>query len=235
MQLFYLDQTPESEFNLNREESRHLVRVLRRKRGDLVHFTDGLGKEFIAEIIDDDQSGVRLQLRSEKEHERPEFRFHLAISPPKKLDRIEWCLEKCVEMGLDEFSIIYTERTELSKIKLDRLERIALSAMKQSQQFFLPVIHEPISFKTFLEQEQEGQLYIAHCEDSDRLEFSSIEPVQKCTILIGPEGDFSPEEIDLAIKKGAKAVALGNSRLRTETAGVFACAVWRHKLLEHES
>lgn len=236
MQLFYLPDIPESTFRLDRSESKHLVRVLRRAAGDLVDFTDGRGAHLQAELIDADQNSAELRLIAVEQVTKPKFYFHLAIAPTKKMDRIEWCLEKSVEMGLQEFSLVYTERTYSQRLKMERLERIALSAMKQSGQFFLPRLNPPCNLDAFLNKtDLPDAKYIAHCESEKKTEFSSLLPEEQSLILIGPEGDFSPEEIIKAKTKGFEAVSLGHTRLRTETAGLFACASYRQKLINYEN
>jgi 16S rRNA (uracil1498-N3)-methyltransferase len=236
MQLFYLPEIPESTFRLENDESKHLVRVLRRKVGDLVDFTNGKGAMIIAELIDANQRSAELRLISIEQAKSPQYHLHLAIAPTKKMDRIEWCLEKSVEMGLQEFSLIHTERTFPHKIKMDRLERIALSAMKQSGQYFLPKLNAPCSLDDFLQKTDTVEArYIAHCEPEKKTEFSGLPLREDTLVLIGPEGDFSPEEIEKARKKGFEAVSLGDTRLRTETAGLFACASHRHKRINNEN
>ena len=220
MQLFYLEN-PEKEIILKPEESKHVTKVLRKKEGDILNFTDGKGGFYKAEITVADTRKCRLEIvnidHKDKKHN---YHLHIAIAPTKNMDRFEWFLEKATEIGIDEITPIICSHSERKVIKTERGNRILLSAMKQSLKFHLPKLNEAITFKEFLTQDFEGNKYIAHCEQGEKIELSAEEKAKKTTILIGPEGDFSASEIEIALQNQFKAVSLGTSRLRTETAGL---------------
>lgn len=222
MQLFYNPQI-EEEFTLEKDESRHLVRVLRRKEGDEVDFTDGLGGHYVCKIIDANDKRAKLKVESKQQHTPRKHAFHLAIAPTKNMDRLEWCVEKAVEIGVEKITTILTENCERHKVRVDRLERIAVSAMKQSLKFHLTDIQELMSVSDLVEGTVCEHKFIAHMSE----EFPGSALVNKdikgdVLVLIGPEGDFSPAELEMAAAGGFECVTLGNSRLRTETAGVVA-------------
>ena len=222
MQLFYLEH-PEKEIILSAEESKHATKVLRKKEGDILNFTDGKGGLYKAEITLADSRKCRLEIVSSNQKEKQHnYHLHIAIAPTKNMDRFEWFLEKATEIGIDEITPIICKHSERKVIKTERCNRILLSAMKQSLKFHLPKLNEAITLKDFLKQDFEGNKYIAHCEDGYKIELSTEKKVEKTTILIGPEGDFSPTEIEMALQNQFKAVSLGTSRLRTETAGIVA-------------
>jgi 16S rRNA (uracil1498-N3)-methyltransferase len=222
MQLFYLEH-PEKEIILSAEESKHATKVLRKKEGDILNFTDGKGGFYKAEITLADSIKCRLEIVSSDQKEKQHnYHLHIAIAPTKNMDRYEWFLEKATEIGINEITPIICKHSERKVIKTERCNRILLSAMKQSLKFHLPKLNEAITLKDFLKQDFEGNKYIAHCEDGYKIELSTEKKVEKTTILIGPEGDFSPTEIEMALQNQFKAVSLGTSRLRTETAGIVA-------------
>jgi 16S rRNA (uracil1498-N3)-methyltransferase len=148
--------------------------------------------------------------------------LHIAIAPTKNIDRFEWFLEKATEIGIDEITPIICRHSERKIIKTERGSRILLSAMKQSLKYHLPKLNEAISLANFLKSNFDGTKYIAHCEDGEKNELKTVSKTEKTLILIGPEGDFSPKEIELALQNQFRAVSLGTSRLRTETAGIIA-------------
>ena len=222
MQLFYLEN-PENDIILSAQESKHATKVLRRKKGDILDFTDGKGNFYKAEITLADSRKCRLKIVSSDQKEKQHnYHLHIAIAPTKNMDRFEWFLEKATEIGIDEITPIICSRSERKVIKTERGNRILLSAMKQSLKFHLPKLNEAISLSDFLKQDFEGAKYIAHCEDGKKNELKTVSKAEKYLILIGPEGDFSPKEIELALQNQFKAVILGTSRLRTETAGIVA-------------
>jgi 16S rRNA (uracil1498-N3)-methyltransferase len=220
MQLFYTNNS-ETEFTLPSEESKHITKVLRKKEGDTLHFTDGKGNLLIAEITNSDQRKTRVKLIDkiiqEKQHN---YYLHIAIAPTKNMDRFEWFLEKATEIGIDEITPIICEHSVRKKVKTERGNRILLSAMKQSLKYHLPKLNEAISLNNFMKQDFIGNKYIAHCENSEKIELKNKETEKRTLILIGPEGDFSVSEIEKSIEKNYLAISLGNSRLRTETAGL---------------
>jgi len=222
MQLFYLENHKD-EIILSAEESKHATKVLRKKEGDILNFTDGKGAFYKAEIIVADSRKCRLKVVSTEQKEKQHnYHLHIAIAPTKNMDRFEWFLEKATEIGIDEITPIICTHSERKKIKTERCNRILLSAMKQSLKFHVPKLNEAMSLSDFIKQDYEGTKYIAHCEDGEKKELKRVNKTEKTIILIGPEGDFSPKEIELALQNQFKAVSLGTSRLRTETAGIIA-------------
>ena len=228
MQLFYNPNISETakEVTFDKEESRHIVKVLRMKEGDSFKITNGKGSFFDAEITSANPKGCLVKILSEETQQPLPYHLHLAVAPTKLNDRYEWFLEKATEIGISEITPIICDHSERKIIKLQRYEKIVQSAMKQSLKAYLPILNEAISFKDFIDSKNhiEELKFIAHCEETDKKSLKSLLlPNKKLTILIGPEGDFSSEEINLAIKAGFLPVALGESRLRTETAAVVAC------------
>ena len=225
MQLFYNSEMDTSikTFNFSKDESRHIVKVLRKSTGDLLMITNGKGWIFEAEVIIPNHNKCVVSiLKSTFETPRP-YTIHLAVAPTKMNDRYEWFIEKATEIGVDIITPIICQNSERKIIKTERFEKILQSAMKQSLQSYLPSLAPPISFSEFIKMPQEGATFIAHCEDGEKLKFKDqIEAKKSITILIGPEGDFSPNEIELALKHQYIPVSLGASRLRTETAGIVA-------------
>ncbi|MBB6004581.1 16S rRNA (uracil(1498)-N(3))-methyltransferase [Arcicella rosea] len=211
---------------LNEEESRHAIKVLRLSVGSKLYVVDGKGGFYTCEIRVAHEKKCEVKIVEEQQnYERQDFYIHLIIAPTKNMDRIEWMVEKCVEMGIHEISFIQTRYSERKEIKTARIEKIAIGAMKQSLKAFLPKINEMITWKAFLQKEiNENQKMIAHLEEGDRKLIQNLaNPKGNYAVLIGPEGDFNPDEIAQALKKGFQPVTLGKSRLRTETAGLAAC------------
>ena len=226
MQLFYTSEINplEKEFSFDKEESKHIVKVLRKSEGQEIHITDGNGNLFISEIILASEKKCTVKVNEVINHPSNSFYIHLVVAPTKMNDRYEWFLEKAAEIGVNEITPIICDNSERKIIKTERFDKILQSAMKQSNQFYLPKLNEPITFKQFMANNQEGALYIAHCEERDKtLLKDAIEKSGRYTLLIGPEGDFSTKEIDTALAKGFKPVSLGHTRLRTETAAVVGC------------
>ena len=225
MQLFYNpDITPgTTTFLFDKEESRHIVKVLRKQEGDVIQITNGEGYLFTSEITFANEKKCEVAVSAEEFFAPAPYYLHLAVAPTKLNDRYEWFLEKAVEIGVNEITPIICEHSERVAFKADRFEKILQTAMKQSLQFYLPKLHEPVPYTTFVIQAREGQLFIAHCEETEKkLLKHALQPKQKVTILIGPEGDFSKKEIALALAQNYIAVSLGNTRLRTETAAIVA-------------
>ncbi|WP_333887764.1 16S rRNA (uracil(1498)-N(3))-methyltransferase [Sphingobacterium siyangense] len=229
MQLFFTpDLNPSLEnFILSEEESKHAIRVLRMDTGDRLHLIDGRGGLYEAQIIDPHPKRTVITiLNVEEEFQRPKYHLHIAVGPTKNIDRIEWFLEKATEVGIQEITPVICEHSERKEVKLDRLNKVVVAAMKQSLKAYLPKLNPAVSFKQFLREiPKEGvQKAIAHCVDAEKKYLNQVlEPDQHYIILIGPEGDFSEEEIDLALQTGFHPISLGEARLRTETAALAAC------------
>ena len=226
MQLFYDKNLSKNDttFTFDKTESRHIVRVLRKREGDLLHITNGKGFLFNVKIVVANEKKCLVELVKLEKKEQPfSYYLHIAIAPTKNNQRLEWFLEKATEIGISEITPIICENSERKIVKNERMEKVLISAMKQSNRFHLPILNEATTFKNFINKKIEGNLFIAHCEETKKesLKKTLIE-VKKLTLLIGPEGDFSTNEIDFALKNNYKAVTLGNSRLRTETAGIVA-------------
>lgn len=219
MRRFYIpDLTTDSTQILPEEESKHIVRVLRMKSGDQLLLLNGKGLIVEAEILDEHPKKCQVKVLNSKTLVREDGGVHLAIAPTKNLDRIEWLTEKIVEIGATKLSFIQTENSERVNLKRERIERIAISALKQAKHDFLLEIEDLISFKDFIKKYPTGS--IAHCIESEK---KSIEEVNVSNrILIGPEGDFTQKEVDLALESGYEGLNLGTARLRTETAGLVA-------------
>ena len=227
MQLFY---TPDIDaasptYYLNEEESKHCVRVLRLQAGDKIQLIDGKGSFYTAAIVDPHPKRTQLQITSaQKDFHRRNHYLHIAIAPTKNIERMEWFLEKATEIGIDEISLIICQRSERKEAKTERLNKIITSAIKQSIKAWHPVLNEPVALNKLLSVPFDGQKFIAHCEPGDRFTLKhELKPLGKYLILIGPEGDFTPKEIDDALNNDFKAITLGESRLRTETAALEAC------------
>lgn len=228
MQLFYTTSIRDNIAFLDRNDSTHCIRVLRKKKGDLIRFTDGNGLLYSGEIFEEDPVKCGLKLIEEPMMlEKHNYNLHLAIAPTKNSDRFEWFVEKAVEIGIDEITPVICKHSERKNIKSDRIMKIMISAMKQSLKTHLPVLNELVSLDDFIRAEHSGaEKYIAYLEENERMALINVgRSPGNWIVIIGPEGDFHPEEVQLAYKKGYKAVSLGNSRLRTETAGVAACQV----------
>ncbi|AZQ44048.1 16S rRNA (uracil(1498)-N(3))-methyltransferase [Nonlabens ponticola] len=225
MQLFYYPQASRdvSNLSLEKEDTRHMTKVLRKKAGDQINITNGLGDLFNGKIDSITSNRTVIELTHIKHVSRPQPELHIAIAPTKMNDRMEWFIEKATEMGITTITPILCENSERRKINVERFDRIAISAMKQSLQFHKPVINKLTSIDEFLEIQKLGNRFIAHCEDQDKTFIDDALEVNKdACILIGPEGDFSTQEIKKAIESDFIPIALGNNRLRTETAGIYA-------------
>jgi 16S rRNA (uracil1498-N3)-methyltransferase len=226
MQLFYNPSITETDtsFVFDKEESKHIIKVLRKKEIDILHVTNGLGFLFTTEITIASDNKCTVKIIAIEKQEVPKFQLHLAVAPTKMNERYEWFLEKATEIGIQEITPIICEHSERKVIKTDRFQKILESAMKQSLHCYLPKLNEPITFKEFLKKEQNGQKFIAHCEATDKKSLKNELKVNKdVTILIGPEGDFSIKEIQWALENNFIPVSLGATRLRTETAAIVAC------------
>lgn len=227
MKRFFATEIQDNEAILSEEESHHCLQVLRTRDREIVEITDGKGNLWTAEvqIISKKQFSIYLQTPVVENAPNPAV-CSLAVSLTKNIDRIEWMLEKATEIGLNEFYPVITHRTERKQVRMDRLEKITVSAMKQSERLWKPVLHEPLYFEGFIQSSPLREAkYIAHCEDEENKNpLSEIYTKgQKSIILIGPEGDFTESEISTAINSGFQPVSLGNARLRVETAALAAC------------
>ncbi|MDR2085032.1 MAG: 16S rRNA (uracil(1498)-N(3))-methyltransferase [Bacteroidales bacterium] len=224
MEIFYQPEIKSGYYSLTEDESRHIIKVLRKNLGDNIKITNGKGELFDAEIIEIGKKKVSVNvLSSETKPVNRDYYLHLAVAPTKMMDRFEWIVEKCVEIGIDEISPIICEHSERKIIKNERLVSIAVSAMKQSGNINLPKINQQQTYNEFIENKFEGSLCIAHCSNGGKVYYYDEVKKGYNLILIGPEGDFSKTEIEEAIKRGYKAVSLGNSILRVETAAIVAC------------
>jgi 16S rRNA (uracil1498-N3)-methyltransferase len=226
MQIFYAPDITGDNYVLDENESRHLIRVLRMKRGDLVRLIDGKGNLYEGIISQPDQNRCIVDITGKIDgFEKRKYRLHIAISPIKNPERFEWFIEKSVEIGIDEITPLLCKNTEKSGIKTERVNNLIISAMKQSLKATKPILNEPCSFKDLTGRKSNEVRMIAHCDDSVlRRRISDVYSKQdNAIILIGPEGDFTRDEIDSAMASGFIPVHLGPSRLRTETAGIAAC------------
>ncbi|SDH55868.1 16S rRNA (uracil1498-N3)-methyltransferase [Pedobacter terrae] len=226
MHIFYTPDITQNTYTLNEEESKHCVRVLRLTIGSIINLVDGKGSFYTAEITADNPKKVSLSvLKVETEFHKRNHYLHVAVAPTKNIDRIEWFLEKATELGIDEVTPIITDRSERRVVKEDRLNKVITAAVKQSIKAYHPKLNDAIAFDDFLKEPFDGDQLIAHCIDNGEKRFISelVAPHQKYLILIGPEGDFTPDEVNLALNKGFKALTLGDNRLRTETAALSVC------------
>ena len=222
MQLFYHNKI-EDVITLAKEESKHLIKVLRKEINDIIYFTDGEGTLFTSKIILKDHKKCQLQLiKKEKKRKQHNYNLHIAIAPTKNMDRFEWFLEKATEIGIDEITPIICEKSERKKIKIERCEKILISAMKQSLKFHKPIINHPVLFNDFIIKTISNKKYIASCNELTRIVLKDEKIHKSSTILIGPEGDFTNNEVLNAINNNFSHISLGESRLRTETAAIFA-------------
>jgi 16S rRNA (uracil1498-N3)-methyltransferase len=209
---------------LNSEESGHCARVLRLNTGDLLQITNGEGWMFEGLLMNNNPKACTLRVDVKHFVNRHSANIHLAVAPTKNIGRFEWFLEKATEIGIDEITPLFCQHSERQSLRIDRLNKIITAAVKQSLNAYHPLLHEPMSFRDFLKQETVGQKFIAYVDEELRTHLKDIYKTgSQAIVLIGPEGDFSPEEIGLAFEKGYQAVSLGPGRLRTETAAVVAC------------
>jgi len=226
MQIFYAPDITSKYYSLDEKESKHLIRVLRMAKGADVKLIDGKGNLYEGFISEPDQNECIIEITREiKNFEKRNYKLHIAISPLKNPERFEWFVEKSVEIGIDEITPLICKNTEKPGIKNERVNNLIISAMKQSLKAKRTVLNEITSFKDFINKNLEGTKMIAHCDNSTgRRKISDVYSKNSDSIiLIGPEGDFSREEVDSAVKRGFMPVHLGTSRLRTETAGLAAC------------
>ncbi|WP_194767671.1 16S rRNA (uracil(1498)-N(3))-methyltransferase [Tamlana sp. I1] len=226
MQLFYYPEINETttQFTLDKTESKHIVKVLRKTAGDILHITNGNGWLFTAEITIPNLNKCTVKIISKTLQAKRDYNLHLAVAPTKMNDRYEWFLEKATEIGIESITPIICDHSERKTIKPERFDRILQSAMKQSLSCYLPKLNDAVNLKDFLKQDFQGDLFIAHCEETDKKSLKqALKQKTDVTILIGPEGDFSAKEIEQALESNFIPVTLGETRLRTETAAIVAC------------
>jgi len=239
MHLFYTPDITVPVYTLSEDESKHAIRVLRLVKGDVIYLVDGNGGFYTAEIIDDNAKRCTVTItETKKEYNKRPFYLHIAIAPTKSIDRIEWFLEKATEIGINEITPIECEHSERTIVKPERLNKVLVSAIKQSVKAYIPKLNEMCDFEKLVQQEFDGEKFIAHCypnlssssfpsgeERKDKVHLKKLYSIGKnALILIGPEGDFSQKEVELALQHGFKEMSLGKSRLRTETAALLACS-----------
>lgn len=226
MNLFYQPDIDSGATFLDPEESRHCSKVLRKKRGDTIRVTDGKGFFYTASIQTNEPTRCEFNVL-EKHAEKPrDYGVHIALSPTKNIDRVEWFVEKATELGIDRISLLECAHTERHFVRTDRLRKVAVSAMKQSLRATLPTLDGPLPYLSFLNSCEARQRFIAYIEQqpSEHLLTAASAATTGC-VLIGPEGDFSADEITEALDRGFKKVTLGDQRLRTETAALAACLI----------
>lgn len=227
MQLFYTPDIEPShpQYFLSEEESKHAIRVLRLEAGDKVQLIDGRGGFYDAQIQDAHPKRTILNITSVTPNfNKRNHYLHIAVAPTKNIERLEWFLEKATEIGIDEISLIIAQRSERKEVKVDRLNKIITAAIKQSRKAYHPVLNDAVKLNQLLTQPFDGQKFIAHCEAGEKFDLrKEITNNGRYLVLIGPEGDFSPAEIELALENDFKPITLGEARLRTETAALEAC------------
>lgn len=228
MKLFYTPEIAQDKtFTLSESESKHAIRVLRLKEKDTITLINGKGSFFDATISDANPKKCTVQITTIRTENKAKPYLHIAIAPTKNNDRTEWMIEKCTEIGINEITPTLCKHSERKKIKQERFEKTAISAMKQSLKASLPIVNELTNFNTVVNAAFKGKKYIAHCYKNKQQHFKDIYlKGENCMILIGPEGDFSEQEVELALKNGFVPITFGESRLRTETAGIFACTTF---------
>lgn len=225
-QLFYTPQISQHRI-LPEQEAKHCLKILRHRIGDIITLIDGKGSFFRASILSENIRACQLAILEQYPQHKRSYYLHIAIAPTKNIDRMEWLVEKCTEIGIDEISFIVCKRSERKEVRLDRLEKIAIQALKQSQKAQLPKINACENFDRFLAQDFSfySQQWVAHVGEGERRNLIEIlEKNKNYCILIGPEGDLDASEIQKSVQKGFQPVSLGNSILRTETAGIVACS-----------
>ena len=222
---FFVGNLQEKNIQLDEDTSKHMIGVLRMQRGEEVLLTDGAGMKAVAQIVDDNRKRCVVQISTVEIEEAKTPRVSIAISIIKNASRFEWFLEKATEIGVAEIIPLLCERTEKETFRYDRMRGILVSAMLQSQQTWLPRLHQPTAFADVVKQATQEQKFIAHCLPEKKQQLISLITGPSSLILIGPEGDFTPKEINHALESGFVPVALGHTRLRTETAGMVAATL----------
>ena len=226
MQLFFTDRIEGDLAHLTEEEARHAFQVLRKQVGDPLHLIDGAGGLYYGPIVEvgKRRGAVRIETR-QTEYGKRKYALRIAIAPTKNIGRMEWLVEKATEIGVDAIQLLQCERSERKKVRLDRLEKIALAAAKQSLRAYVPKIQALTRYADWIKTERTGECYVAHCRKGEERHYllHNYTPPSDVWVLIGPEGDFTVAEIELALARGFQPVSLGEHRLRTETAGIAVC------------
>lgn len=222
MRLFFDPNISENDTHtMSTEESKHIIRVLRMDVGDTIGILDGKGNQFTCEIIEPNPKKCIVSIKNKEFFPEPKPSIHIAVGPTKQMDRLEWFLEKATEIGITEITLFTSENSERVKLNKDRLQKKLVSAMKQSKRYHLPKLNNLVSFKELLRTHPNG--LIAHCYEGNKEGISQHNKGLVGPVLIGPEGDFSEQEVKMALDQGYKAITLGDNRLRTETAALYAC------------
>lgn len=220
MQLFYYKNISSDIITLPTEESKHIIRVLRKSVGDEIQLTNGEGSLFTCQIVDANTNKCKVEIINEEKSLPPYYlKYHIAIAPPKSQNRLDWMIEKICELGIGTISPLICTHSERKHTSIDRIERVAIAAIKQSLKTFMPQINEAVRFSTFIKSNQAEEKLIAHLNPQAQY-IKKQEQVSNSIIIIGPEGDFSEEEIELAINNNYQILKLGDQRLRTETAAL---------------
>ena len=225
MHLFYTPEISSHIYTLEEQESKHCIRVLRLKMGDVIHLTDGRGTLFESRIIQDNPKRCIVEVTDvRKEVGKRNFSLHIAVAPTKNIARLEWFLEKATEIGIEEITPVICDHSERKIVKTERLNKVITSAVKQSLKAYHPKLNETVKIKDFIKNDFSGQKFIAYISEkyNDTLKELYV-PGSDVLVFIGPEGDFSVKEVEQAIKSGFQPISLGKSRLRTETAALVAC------------
>lgn len=225
MHIFYTPDVVSDTYNLNEEESKHCIKVLRLQQGTVLQLVDGKGGLYEAIIQDPHPKRTTLKIvKVTRNYGKRNHYIHIGLAPTKNIERIEWFLEKATEIGIDEITPLICDRSERKDLKIDRLNKVITSAVKQSIKAYHPKLNEPQRFKDFLIAASSSHKYIAHCIDVEKTTLKhKIELNSDYLVIIGPEGDFTPLEVKEALNANFIPITLGDSRLRTETAALEAC------------
>lgn len=227
MKLFF-GEIHKQEVTIHDEEQQHIIKVLRMRNGEDIHVTDGKGNLASGKLSIEGKKASIIVEEIANNTQPFSSKLHIAIAPTKNIDRIEFFVEKAVEMGISEITILQTENTERKNVNIDKIRKQAIAASKQSLRFHFAIINDSMKLVDFLKNINAETTFVAHCNESlERCELQNIPNMENYTFLIGPEGDFSEKEIIFLSEKGIKGVSLGNQRLRTETAGIFVAA-WNY-------
>lgn len=223
MNIFYVPEVDidKKTIELSEEESKHACKVLRLKKGDELALVNGKGYHFVGKIIESHPKHCVISIKSYEFEKENTNHIHIAIAPTKKIERVEWFVEKATELGITEISLFFSKNSERKNVKIERIEKIMIASMKQSQRKYLPKLNVFSSLDEFLKMYSNGA--IAHCHQGDKMNLKNHLRKSHYPILIGPEGDFTKEEVTQALKRGFDPITLGKNRLRTETAGLYAC------------